>query len=265
MVQNTNEQYGPPQSEVLHSWPDGWTVQHHTRQEDINRVGQMMANCLQRWPKGAGPITSYVGLHDPQGRPKWVADIDKNGQIGIPLGPWNAYPWDSNRGKNQVRRLEEWAQSAGHTQWNAFSPTGMPHPIAFGAKNFNEHPEGYDVQQALRDHYGKFKQASGEWGPNLWWNPGDAGRGFIQKSDGTVHHWPESMGAHLEMSTVKNVPWEDVRTTSFWLRPDGTATFPYLPENEQHLDPLLRQQLKDVDQRTQPIPYGPEGANWQGN
>lgn len=52
-------------SEIVHQWPDGWTVQNHPTQLAVQAVGQMMNNCWQ----GKHPTTDEQGNLISSGRP----------------------------------------------------------------------------------------------------------------------------------------------------------------------------------------------------
>jgi predicted RNA-binding Zn-ribbon protein involved in translation (DUF1610 family) len=127
LQERLNEELGPSESEVVHRWPDDWTVQKHNRPEDVKRIGEMMANCW-RYPANVERqgVTHYYSLHDPLGRPKLALDAYGEGpeKLGIPLGPFNTYPQNSTKGKGYMNRLIDWAKPQGYDSFSAIDPNG---------------------------------------------------------------------------------------------------------------------------------------------
>lgn len=152
LKQQTNEAYGPSQSEVIHQWPDGWNVQRHDHPEDVKRIGEMMANCWKKGPMRPYedvngqfiPETHYYSLHDPEGRPKIAVDHPQredgnpSSDLGIPLGAFNVEPWNSTKGRSYLNRLSDWATQSGYKNYTGTYMTGgvwqRPIQVPFQAK-----------------------------------------------------------------------------------------------------------------------------------
>lgn len=122
------DKYGPSQSSVVHEHPEGWTVQQHHRPEDVQRVGEMMANCWQDSKRAqAGP---YFTLHDPNGKPKLAVD-EQGGELSIPLGEFNSWAVGGYGGRPQTKRLKMLAeplQALGYDSWNGYANAASASP-----------------------------------------------------------------------------------------------------------------------------------------
>lgn len=144
-----NALYGPSESQVIHTWPDGWTIQQHDRPQDIARIGELMANC---W-RGGRKAPFHYTLHDPEGRPKIA--LDAHGQegaempekLGIPLGAFNTYPTDSPKGWQYLNRLTDWAQQNGYDRYTAHTMTGTPMEWPFETRKWKELPRRTPEQE----------------------------------------------------------------------------------------------------------------------
>lgn len=137
-------------SEVLHTFPDNWTVQRHPTKFAVQAVGQMMNNCWQGKrplvdangdPISAGrpgidAIKHYMAIHDEHDIPQvafYVNEFPKEGlraapsMISSPWGPRNRRitPFDEGR-------LREFGQAQGYRKFievpNALSPEDEPVP-----------------------------------------------------------------------------------------------------------------------------------------
>jgi hypothetical protein len=94
-------------------------------------------------------------------------------------------------------------------------------------------------------------------GHELWWKPGEAGRGFVQPT-GEVHTWPESLGSHRQLARLKGLPFNEVADSSFQMRPDGTTFFPYANSNKgKEFEQQMMQQAAQASSRLKPVPYDP--------
>jgi hypothetical protein len=151
-----NAKYGPSQSEVIHTSPDGWTVQQHHTPEDVMRVGEMMANCWQNRER-YGKTGPYFTLHDPMGRPKLAVD-EQAGKLSIPLGAFNAFPFDHagwsgpTRLKGYVNRLAQGLAPLGYDSWNGYAnaASSAPWVSTYGFPNRQARTAGETANQEAR-------------------------------------------------------------------------------------------------------------------
>lgn len=103
------DELGPHTHEVMHEYPDGWTVRAARSDKDINAIGHALRNC---WQEGSFYMPSYreqMSLHDQNGIPRVAFNLNKNGLISQPMGRNNRYINEHLYG-----RLKEFADSNGY-------------------------------------------------------------------------------------------------------------------------------------------------------
>jgi hypothetical protein len=171
-----------PQSQVVHQFDDGWTVQHHPNKLDINRVGQMMHNCWQS-TDGKFPTslqgTRYMALHDPHGIPRaaffdtanapevWpasrVRQVERLPAVMGILGQRNRPP-----DTNTIERLKQYADANGYIQKQWPTPSdlggeGWGYPRREGGSQDWWHYEG--MAQCPHCGQGLFNSGRAGWTP----------------------------------------------------------------------------------------------------
>lgn len=196
-------------------------------------------------------------------------DEDDNYAPERTLGAWRslARSWDPTVCEQCGGRMSE-PSMVGSQYMNHCLSCGSSREVPFSSpflqqKRQQDTIQGYppELQAVGPERPWVFAKEAAPTENQLWWEPGVAGRGFVQQSNGLVHHWPELEGGHMAMAEAKSIPWEDIRGTSFTVRPDGTTIFPYLGglkslgQDFRSQEQGLMQQVQAADPRLQPRPF----------
>lgn len=139
------QSHGSSQSKTIHEFPDEWTIQQHTQPQDVQRMGEMMANCWKGdFTQKRG--THYYTLHDPVGRPKIALEGYGDPtqplpeRLGMPLTAFNINPTNSPTTTGYLNRMTDWAQQQGFDRYTANA-------------QFSGHPLQWNFDKNLRDSY----------------------------------------------------------------------------------------------------------------
>ncbi|WP_196807281.1 PcfJ domain-containing protein [Candidatus Solirubrobacter pratensis] len=114
----------PDQSEVVHAFPDGWTIRRPTTWSDVYREGALMHNC---WNGDYSDSPAGMWASHPQG--DWLDPDEDDSGVDIPYGPLSEYYEDAKAAGHPVLELHHRIDPAGWSNYphSLRDPDNIPH------------------------------------------------------------------------------------------------------------------------------------------
>lgn len=146
-----NRERDPNTGEVVHSFPDDWTIRRLTDRNDLFNEGEDMQNCIPRYVGSIAQGQHHLfSLRDPQNNPHANVLLEPQSESG----DWNGGTVVDIRGKQNVSPTPEYQRYI-RNWFNTFNepPTANFEPGPPGDPGPG-HPDDYGIDDA---HYGRRK------------------------------------------------------------------------------------------------------------